>query len=272
MSKKHDSVVGWLLLIPVAIVIAIGIDWNLSWIGWVCLWLCAFAVLLFVVFVISQYGSRQREEAERTAQQCAQAFRRQIEEAEHAEEQLARTFAMTNIDQMTGVEFEQYLQRLLRTRGYAAELTKASSDFGVDLILTKNGERIAVQVKRYGTAISRRAISDAVAGMKHYSCSKAMVVTSNYFTVGAKTLATSNSCTLVDRDLLIKWVYEYCQKPDAAISSEADYHLSTLRAAASHSRAFEAASRSLLYVSTPILLSFPVVLMPHNEPSNDALR
>jgi len=116
---------------------------------------------------------------------------------------------MSHVDEITGVELEQYLQGVLRTRGYQAETTKASNDLGVDLILTKDGDRVAVQVKRYGTAISRRAISDAVAGTRHYRCSKAMVVMNNYFTRGAKALAESTECMLVDRTVLGGWIREY---------------------------------------------------------------
>jgi HJR/Mrr/RecB family endonuclease len=36
-----------------------------------------------------------------------------------------------------------------------------------------------------------------------------MVITNNYFTPGAVTLARSNDCTLVDRDLLAQWVLRF---------------------------------------------------------------
>jgi len=48
-----------------------------------------------------------------------------------------------------------------------------------------------------------------VAGMQHYRCTKAMVITNNYFTPGAETLARSTGCLLVDRDTLAKWISEF---------------------------------------------------------------
>jgi HJR/Mrr/RecB family endonuclease len=36
-----------------------------------------------------------------------------------------------------------------------------------------------------------------------------MVVTNQYFTSGAKALAESNRCTLVDRDTLASWIIEW---------------------------------------------------------------
>lgn len=116
---------------------------------------------------------------------------------------------IANADSMTGIEFEQYLQKLLTNQGYDVRMTQASGDLGVDLIASKDGDKIAVQAKRYSTNVSRRAISDAVAGMYHYDCNKAMVITNNYFSPDAVTLAEATDCILIDRDTLAKWVNEF---------------------------------------------------------------
>lgn len=50
---------------------------------------------------------------------------------------------------MTGREFEIYLSVLFRNLGYKVKLTKASGDYGADLILKKSGLSIVVQAKRY---------------------------------------------------------------------------------------------------------------------------
>jgi HJR/Mrr/RecB family endonuclease len=115
---------------------------------------------------------------------------------------------IANIDAMSGVEFEQYLQKLLGLRGYSVNITQATGDLGVDLIASLGAYKYAVQAKRSRSKISRRAVSDAVAGLQHYCCNRAMVITNNYFTRGAVTLAQSTNCTLVDRDLLGQWIVE----------------------------------------------------------------
>src|SRR5207247_1340037 len=97
-----------------------------------------------------------------------------------------RAIRIANIDSMTGVEFESYLKMLLSSRGYSVSMMGGSSDLGVDLIASRGAERVAIQVKRYSGAVSRRAISDAVAGMQHYRCNRAMVVASSHFTPGAR--------------------------------------------------------------------------------------
>ena len=122
---------------------------------------------------------------------------------------------IANIDSMTGIEFEQYLQRILANQGYSVNVTQASGDLGVDLIASRNSDKIAIQAKRYSTNVSRRAISDAVAGMYHYGCNKAMVITNSYFSPGAKALAESTDCILINRDTLAEWVNEF-QNTDSA--------------------------------------------------------
>jgi len=110
---------------------------------------------------------------------------------------------------MTGVQFERYLQDLLGSQGYRVSLTRASGDLGVDLIACRAQDRIAIQVKRHNANVSRRAISDAVAGMQHYRCNRAMVITNSHFTPGAIVLARSTSCTLVNRDRLAQWILQF---------------------------------------------------------------
>jgi len=125
------------------------------------------------------------------------------------EEEVNKGLKIANIDTMEGIEFENYLQKLLIHQGYVVKLTPASGDFGVDLVASRDNKQIAIQAKRQDSAVSRRAISDAVAGMNYYHCNDAMVITNNFFTPDAKTLADSNNCTLVDRDTLARWINDY---------------------------------------------------------------
>jgi restriction system protein len=113
------------------------------------------------------------------------------------------TYNISEIDVMEGSEFEEYVGALFRKLGYQASVTQQSRDFGVDVVATRGGERIAIQVKRYAKAVSLAGVQQAVTGMYKYNCNKAMVVTNNYFTPGAKELASHSSCELIDRDGLV---------------------------------------------------------------------
>jgi restriction system protein len=125
------------------------------------------------------------------------------------EEGRIRALKVSEVDSMAGHAFEHYVALLLRSQGYATTVTKGSGDSGVDVIARKTGVSYAIQCKHSINAISRRAISDAVAGVAHYNCTNSMVVTNRFFTRGAKSLASSNKCILVDRDLLAAWIQEW---------------------------------------------------------------
>lgn len=122
---------------------------------------------------------------------------------------LTRKFEL--IDKMKGLEFEYYVADILKKQGYKrVSVTKATGDFGVDIICTakKGKDRIAIQVKRYNSPLSGKAIQEVVAGARHYNATRSMVITNSTFTPKAKILAKSNDCELIDRYLLKRWVYE----------------------------------------------------------------
>jgi restriction system protein len=120
-----------------------------------------------------------------------------------------RLLTLANVDTMTGMDFEHYVSRLLQHRGFQVTLTKASGDLGVDLIACNGSLKYAIQVKRHSQLVSRRAVSDAVAGESHYGCNAAMVVTNWFFSRWAVELARSTGCELVDRDALARWINEF---------------------------------------------------------------
>ena len=125
---------------------------------------------------------------------------------------------LADIDHMTGVEFEQYIGIFLQSQGYHVRYTSTTGDYGIDLLVVKDHTSYAVQAKRYTGTVSDHAIMEAVAGAKHYRAQHAIVVTSNYFTSHAKTLAASTNCILVDRDHLAEWIVAFQSHQTGAFS------------------------------------------------------
>jgi restriction system protein len=107
------------------------------------------------------------------------------------------------IDKMDGIQFEDYLKELFKSRGYIVEGTKASGDFGVDLILKNKEKKIAVQAKRYSKNVGIKAVQEVSSAMKYYSVQESWVVTNSYYTAAAEKLALTNGVRLIDRDELI---------------------------------------------------------------------
>ncbi|WP_460709315.1 restriction endonuclease [Lysobacter terrae] len=126
----------------------------------------------------------------------------------------ARALRISDVDSMAGHNFERYIATLLEFQGFHTKVTKGSGDSGVDIVAKKDGVAYAIQCKRSASGISRRAVSDAVAGIAHYGCTHAMVVTNRYFTPGARALAASNRCILVDRDMLATWISHWQRGAD----------------------------------------------------------
>ena len=124
------------------------------------------------------------------------------------EETRFRAVRLVDLHSINPTGFEEYVARLLKQRGYKTKVIGQAGDMGVDVIASKAGDKYAIQVKRWRKPVSRTAVSDAVAGKVYHGCNRAMVVTNNYFTKGARVLARSTNCQLVDRDTLAEWIAE----------------------------------------------------------------
>lgn len=109
-----------------------------------------------------------------------------------------------NIDDMDGIEFENFCFNLLKDNGYSKLLlTKTSGDQGVDIVCYKDDVKFAFQCKCYSQDIGNSAIQEVVSGRAFYDCDVAIVITNRYFTNNAIELAKINKVKLWDRDKLI---------------------------------------------------------------------
>ena len=102
---------------------------------------------------------------------------------------------------MSGREFEDALAALFELDGYVVERT-AYFDDGADLVLVREGVRVAVQAKRSSRPVRVGAVRALVDGMRRYSCERGRVVTNNYFTAPAVTSANVWGIELWDRGVL----------------------------------------------------------------------
>lgn len=113
---------------------------------------------------------------------------------------------INDVEKMTGKEFEIFLLGRFRLQGYKSRLTAEVGDYGTDLILEKDGRRIAAQVKRWKRTVGVEAVQQIAAGMKHYNADEGMVITNSHFTANARTLAKSNGVELWDKERLIEFL------------------------------------------------------------------
>ncbi len=114
--------------------------------------------------------------------------------------------ASRNWKAMRGGDLEQFLDEVFSELQYSVERTGHAGDQGVDLVLLKDGHRIAVQVKGYVDSVPNTAIQEAFTGMAYYKCEACAVITNSRFTSGGKNIASSVRCALIDEDSLPKLI------------------------------------------------------------------
>lgn len=111
------------------------------------------------------------------------------------------------VDNLSGIEFEEYLLAHFIKLGYKGTLTPKTNDYGADLILKKGNDKIVVQAKRYSNKVGIEAVQQIIGAREYYKANKGMVVTNNYFTPNAINLAASSGIELWDRKNLLNIFY-----------------------------------------------------------------
>ena len=106
-------------------------------------------------------------------------------------------------DDMDGGEFELYCADLLEKSGFTdVEVTKASHDYGVDILAEKDGVSYAFQCKCYTEPVGIKTVQEIYAGRDYYDCMVGVVMTNQYFTTPAVNVAKKLKIMLWDRGYL----------------------------------------------------------------------
>ena len=109
------------------------------------------------------------------------------------------TVSGVEFSELSGKEFESYVARILKERGYEdVRGTPTTGDQGADLIAKKEGRTIVIQVKRYQGSVGNRAVQEVVAAVNFYAAHEGWVITNATFTQSAKALAQKNNIKLID--------------------------------------------------------------------------
>jgi restriction system protein len=110
----------------------------------------------------------------------------------------------------TPLEFENLVAAYFIGQGYQVEKTSLNYDYGVDLIASKGGQKVAIQVKMYDLRkVNHEAIMLLSAGQNYYGCQSSIIVTSGILTKQAQDVA---------KKLGVEIINNWC--PDEAISSK----------------------------------------------------
>lgn len=159
----------------------------------------------------SSYLWSRIEDAAVALQEEEKAFSKSLRRVsdQDVERELSLVDAMSN-----GHDFEYFVAKIIPYLGFEdVSVTPGSGDFGVDILATFQGSKVAIQCKRYSSPLGLSPVQEVFSGMSYYGCSVGAVITNTYFTDAAKTLAESTGVILLDRDSLFgaiqAWLLSY---------------------------------------------------------------
>lgn len=127
-------------------------------------------------------------------------------------DRLSKTYELSGADRMDRTEFKHYTIGLLKQRGYQVTITSETINPTVDFIAEKGDLKYAVQVYTQKNDISRVVVNDLDREKARYGCGKSMIISRQLSDDGAKRLGRSVGCSLVDRDTLARWIYDFGNK------------------------------------------------------------
>ena len=106
------------------------------------------------------------------------------------EKLLLLKYGILNPLSLTGVQFEKACGDVLSARGYMVEYTKASGDYGIDVIARKNGLAVGIQCKRHTAKVGVKAVQEVHSGTMYYGLDRSCVISIAGFTKNSMTLAS----------------------------------------------------------------------------------
>ena len=121
-----------------------------------------------------------------------------------------------SVDRLSEKEFERFTKWLLEELCYEIHPEKYSAHSGVDLVATKDGEKIAIQVRWYpkNRKVSNSIVLKSQESKRTYGCNKSIVLANAYFTQQATVDAQKLSVELWDRDILAAKIAEVRKKAE----------------------------------------------------------
>lgn len=119
-----------------------------------------------------------------------------------------KTIPSSNIDTISPYDLEKLVEQAYLNLGYEAIATKKSGDQGADVVVKNPDTELitVIQVKQYSAKVGNKAVQEIIAGKAFYNANEAIVMTNNYFTESAVTLAENTGVILFDREKFMNFL------------------------------------------------------------------
>ena len=121
-----------------------------------------------------------------------------------------------SVESLSEKEFEHFIVWLLEELGYSIQPEKYPAPLGVDLIATNDGERIAIQARKYPKTYS---ILNPILWMsdqakRTFGCQSSIIISTSYFTQQTLEEAQKLGVEIWDADTLTTKINEVREKDD----------------------------------------------------------
>lgn len=116
-------------------------------------------------------------------------------------------------------EFENFTRWLIKELGYEIQSQSFVTDWGVDLVATKDGEKIAINTRRYPLThkVSNSIILIAQETKRAFECTRSIVLVTTHFTQQAIIDAQNACVALWDIDTFAMKIAEVIKKADMGV-------------------------------------------------------
>lgn len=117
---------------------------------------------------------------------------------------------VADLDALSGIEFEETMQAILRDRGWQLDLTAVTGDFGADLIgRGPDGATWVIQAKRWKGSVGIEAVQQVLGAQAYYHSQKALLVTTAPLTKAAAELAEQTHVAVWARDDIVSMFADF---------------------------------------------------------------
>lgn len=155
----------------------------------------------------------------------AQPKSRLLDETKHIEPYLINQ--LLNIDNISGRDFEIFLNNIFKMAGYETYLTPEKGDNGIDIFITKDNMTTAIQAKKFkldGTNIVKLdTVREFTGALSPHAHMHGAIITTHFFTPEAIRLAEQHNIELINREDLITLI----SKLTPSLISKAYYEKTT---------------------------------------------
>ena len=116
-----------------------------------------------------------------------------------------------NFSDYTPQEFEVRIGELFKGMGYDVEVTPPTKDYGIDIVAKKDGDTLAIQVKKYaaGNNVGAKDVQQTLGAMWKVKADQSILITTSGFSVYATEQAKEAPIELWDKEILHELVRKY---------------------------------------------------------------